>query len=78
MRAEDPMDAALVQRLWDAVEDHRVDPSQRLEFTVTLVTGESLSGRPVEVEDGFLWWRLPGEDALREIHLRTVVDLVAR
>ena len=69
------MNASIAQRLWDAAEDHRLDPSRQGEVTVTLADGASLSGSPVAVEDGFLWLRLPGEDASRQIHLRTVVDL---
>ena len=69
------MNAAIAQRLWDAAEDYRLDPSQ-LKVTVTLANGETVSGSPVAIEDGLLWLQLPGEEVLREIHLATVVDAI--
>lgn len=67
------MNAIVVQRLWDAVEDHRLKTA-RPQLTVTLTDGGRLSGRPVAVEDGRLWLQLAGEDNPREIHLREVTD----
>jgi len=67
------MDAIVVQRLWDAVEDHRLQIA-RSQLTVTLADGGRVSGHPVAVEDGLLWLQLAGEDEPREIHLQAITD----
>ena len=57
------MQSGIVQRLRDAAEDHRVDPTGTPELTVHLAGGESYTGRVLAVEDGAAYLDLTGRGA---------------